>query len=82
MEAYRSVIMEAFRDQFTTTELLSYKEVLYNEATEECYAQREPDEVVREELYVFSSTILLPYERVQRTIFHLCSYSFNHIHEA
>ena len=25
MEAYRSVIMEAFRDQFTTTELLSYK---------------------------------------------------------
>ena len=38
MEAYRSVIMEAFRDQFTTTELLSYKEVLYDEATEEWYA--------------------------------------------
>ena len=35
MEAYRSVIMEAFRDQFTETELLSYKEVLYEESTEE-----------------------------------------------
>ena len=41
--------MEAFRDQFTTTELLSYKEVLYDEATEEWYAQRDPDEVEREE---------------------------------
>ena len=41
--------MEAFRDQFTVTELLSYKEVLCDEATEECYAQRDPDEVDREE---------------------------------
>ena len=49
MEAFRSVIMEAFRDQFTATELLSYKEVLYDEATEEWYAQRDPDQVEREE---------------------------------
>ena len=49
MEAYRSVIMEAFRDQFTATELLRYKEVLHDEATEECYAQRDPVEVDREE---------------------------------
>ena len=40
--------MEAFRDQFVTTELLSYKEVLYHEATEEWCAQRDPDEVERE----------------------------------
>ena len=44
-----SVIMEAFRDQFTATELLSYKEVLYDEATEEGYAQRDPDQVDCEE---------------------------------
>ena len=48
MEAYRSVIMEVFRDQFTAAELLSYKEVLFKEATEEWYAQRDPDEVGRE----------------------------------
>ena len=41
--------MEASRDQFTTTELLSYKEVLYDEATEEWYTQGDPDEVEREE---------------------------------
>ena len=41
--------MEAFRDQSTATELLSYEEVLYNEATEEWYAQRDPKEVEREE---------------------------------
>ena len=52
MEAYRSVIMEAFRDQFTATELLSYKEVLYEEATEKRYAQRDPDEVNREDATV------------------------------
>ena len=49
MGAFRSVIMEAFGDQFTATELLSYKEVLYDEAIEECYAQRDPEEVDREE---------------------------------
>ena len=49
MEVFRSVIMEAFRDQFTTTALLSYNEGLYDEATEEWYAQRDPDEVEREE---------------------------------
>ena len=37
--------MEAFRYQFSTTEILSYNEVLYEEATEEWYAQRDPDEV-------------------------------------
>ena len=49
MEAFRSVIREAYRDQFIATELLSYKEVLYDEATEEWYAQRDTDEVGREE---------------------------------
>ena len=49
MEAFRAVIMEALWDQFTGTELLSCKEVLYDEATEEWYAQRDPDEVEREE---------------------------------
>ena len=39
MEAYRSIIMEGFR------ELLSYVEVLFQEATEEWYAQRDPVEV-------------------------------------
>ena len=38
METYRLVIMEAFRDRFTAAELLSYKEVLYDEATEQWYA--------------------------------------------
>ena len=45
MEAYRSVIMEAFRDRFIAAELLSYKEVMFEEATEEWYAQRDPVEV-------------------------------------
>ena len=49
MEAYRSVIMEAFTDHFITTEVLSYKEVLYDEATEEWYAQHASDEVDHEE---------------------------------
>ena len=49
MEAFRSVIMKAFRDRFTAAELLSYKEVLFEEATEEWYAHRGPDEVDREE---------------------------------
>ena len=41
--------MEAFRDQFTATELLSYKEVLYEESTEEWYEQRDPEGVERED---------------------------------
>ena len=41
----RSVIMEAFRDRFIAAELLSYKEVLFQEATEEWYAKRDPVEV-------------------------------------
>ena len=41
--------MEAFKNQFTATELLSYKEVLYNEATEDWYVQRHLDEVECEE---------------------------------
>ena len=44
--------MEAFRDQFTATELLSYKEVLYDEATEEWYAQHD--------LYAYSLSVLSP----------------------
>ena len=49
MEAYRSVIMKAFRDRFTAAELLSYKEVLYDEATKEWYAPYDPQVVGREE---------------------------------
>ena len=45
MEAYRSVIMESFRDRFVAAELLSYKEVLFEEAIEDWYAQRDPVEV-------------------------------------
>ena len=40
--------MEAFWDQFTAAELLSYKEVLYDVATEEWYAPCHPKEVERE----------------------------------
>ena len=44
-----SVVMEAYMNQFTTTELLSYTEVLYDEATEDWYAQRDLDEVGSDE---------------------------------
>ena len=37
--------MEAFRDRFIAAELLSYKELLFEEATEEWYALRDPVEV-------------------------------------
>ena len=37
--------MEAFRNRFLAAELLSYKEVLFEEATEEWYAKRDPVEV-------------------------------------
>ena len=52
---YKAVIifisshMEAFNNEFTTTEMLSYKEVVYDEATGDWYAQRDLDEVGREE---------------------------------
>ena len=36
--------MEAFRDRFVAAQLLSYKEVLFEEATEEWYAHRDPVE--------------------------------------
>ena len=65
MEAYRSVIMEAFRDQFTARELLTYKEVLYDEATEEWNAQRDPNEVDREESNCM---------RLARQFCHLCTF--------
>ena len=41
MEAYRSVIMEVSRDRFIAAELLSYKDVLFEEATEEWYVQHD-----------------------------------------
>ena len=44
-----SVIVETFKNELVTAELLSYKEVLYDEATEAWYAERDPDEVKREE---------------------------------
>ena len=37
--------MEALRDRFIAAELLSYKEVLFEEPTAEWYAQRDPVEV-------------------------------------
>ena len=37
--------MEAFRVRFIAAELLSHKEGLFEEAAEEWYAQRDPDEV-------------------------------------
>ena len=39
--------MEAFRDRFTAAELLSYKDVLYDKATEEWYAPYDPGKVER-----------------------------------
>ena len=45
--------MEAFRDRFAAAELLSYKEVLFEEATEDWYAQHYPDQVDREECNVY-----------------------------
>ena len=47
-------------NRFTATELQSYKEVLYDEATVEWYAPYDPDEVEREEcnfMYAISSTV-------------------------
>ena len=55
MEAYRSVIMEAFQCNqnyyipVQCNRITTYKEVLFEEATEEWYAQRDPDEVDRGE---------------------------------
>ena len=37
--------MEAFRERFVAAEWLSYKEVLFEEATEEWYTQRDPIKV-------------------------------------
>ena len=44
-----SSVMEAFKNEFRTAEFLSFKEVLYYEATEDWYAQRDLDEMEREE---------------------------------
>ena len=44
-----SVLMRAIRDRFTAAELLSYKDILHDEATDEWYAPYDPDEVEREE---------------------------------
>ena len=41
--------MEAFRDRFTAAELLSYKEVLHDEAIEEWYAPYDLKVAEREE---------------------------------
>ena len=59
METLRSVIVEAFMDRFTAAELLPYKEVLFEEATEEWYTQRDPDEA----------------DHVQRQVLRLCSFN-------
>ena len=39
------LVMETYKNEFTTTESLLYKEVLYDEATKDWYAQRDLDEV-------------------------------------
>ena len=44
-----SLVMEAYKNKFTTTELPSYKEVLYDVATENRCAQRDLDEVESKE---------------------------------
>ena len=74
MEAYRSVIMEVFRDQFTTTELLSYKEVLYKE---EWYAQRDPDKVDHKEHNCIGLAQQFGHlmQEYRETGFHLCTLS-------
>ena len=41
--------MEAYKNKFTTTELLLYKEVLCDEATKDWCAQRDLDEVESQE---------------------------------
>ena len=76
IEAYRSVVMEAFRDQSTAIELLSYKDVLYEEATEEWYAQRVPDGVEREDCNCtrFAQQFGHLMEEY-RPVFHLCTLS-------
>ena len=80
MEAYRSVIMEAFRDWFASAELISYKsykEVLFVEATEEWYAQRDPDEVDWVECDCIRHAEQFAHGRVQRTVPYLCAPSIN-----
>ena len=72
MEAYRSVIMEAFTDRVTASELLSYKEVLFEEATEEWYAQRDPGEVDREEYNCIRLAEQF-WHLIQRPVIHLCT---------
>ena len=52
--------MEAVRDRFTAAELLSYKEVLYDETTEEWKAPHDPSGTRRMQLYAVSSTVLSP----------------------
>ena len=74
MEAFRSVIVEASRHQFTVTELLSYKEVLHDAATEEWYAQREPDEVYRKERNCMRLAYILFQSPTRSVAAHLESY--------
>ena len=75
MEEYWSIIVDAFRDRFTTTELLSYKEVLYEEATEERYAQRDPAEVDREERNCIRLAQQFTLWKSTENGFHLCTLS-------
>ena len=58
MEAYRAVIMKAFRDRFTEAELLSYKEVLFEETTEEWYAQREMKLAIGDDMKILFKPIV------------------------
>ena len=46
---FMSSVMEVFKNEFSTAEWPSYKEVLYYEAIEDWYAQRDLDEAERKE---------------------------------
>ena len=59
---------------------LSYKELLYDEATEEWYAQRDPDEVDRAECLCVQLGNFVTLSKSTENDFSPM-YSFNHHHE-
>ena len=74
--------MEAFRDQFTTTELLLYKEVLYEEATESGLRNviQTNWTVKTATAHVLLNNSVTLWKRTENGFSHM--YSFNHQHEA
>ena len=80
MEEYRSVIMEAVRDRSNAAELVSYKEVLYDEATEEWFAPYDPKEVECEERNCMRLARQFYWKSTENDFSPM--YSFNHQHRA